>query len=175
MANQTSVVIFDSTTRKQYPIAAGDKLAKAILDLTPGALSFNPATGVLSVTHADGATSTANLGVASPDKFLSGATYDSGTAVLTLTLSDASVINVPLGDLVAIVTSNAGNVKFTGTGASATPLQGNLDLATTTAPTQTDDGSTPTVFFGGNASALGTPVGWATLLVNGTARKVAYY
>lgn len=175
MANRTSIVIFDSVARKHVQLASGDKLDQSILDLYATSLAFNPATGILTSTFPDGSVRTVNLGIASADKFLNNATYNSATATLVLTLSDSTVINVPLGDLVAITTSNAGNVKLTGTGTSATPLSANLDVVTTTAPATVDTGATPTIFFGSDASALGTPAGWATILVAGVARRIPFY
>lgn len=175
MATKTSVVIFDSVARKHVQLAGGDKLDQSVLDLYTTSLAFNSATGVLTSTFPDGSVRTVNLAVASVDKFLASSSYNNATATLTLTMSDSSVINVPLGDLVAINSSNAGDVKFTGNGTAATPLAASVDLATATSAATVDTGNTPTIFFGSDASALGTPAGWATILVAGTAKRVPFY
>lgn len=175
MAIVTDVVVFNSTSRKHVPIPAGDKLSKAVVDFSPPTLSYVPGTGVLTVTHVDGTVQNVTLTSIAADKFLSGSAYNATTGVLTLTLSDATTVTVSLADLAPIVPGNTGNVKFTGTGTTATPLVGNLDLVAGAAPAVVDNGTTPTIFFGANASALGTPSGWATVLVGTVAKRVPYY
>lgn len=55
------------------------------------------------------------------DKFLNNASYDSGTQILTLTLSDSSTVTVNLQDLIPVTVKVAGGLK--GVGTSANPLE----------------------------------------------------
>lgn len=202
MANITAVVVYDAATQKHKALATGDKLDRSVLDLAVGTMAWNPSTNELTATFADGTNTVVNLATLAADKFLSGSSYNPTTHELTLAMTDDSNYVVPLGDLVTVATVNTSTINTSGDGTTGNPLKGNvvispnegnqltnsgnglfvpaptippLDFPVCAAATTVDDGTTPTTFFGGNSSALGTPDGWATVSVGGVNKRMPYW
>jgi hypothetical protein len=88
----------------------------------------NTAAGVYTYTNEAGVVTTINIPA---DKFLANSTYSSATKTLTLTLSDSSVINVPLNDLVPVTVASSSSIAVTGDGTSATPLTAATKISAT--------------------------------------------
>ena len=102
------------------------------------ATNFNPANGVLTTSLSDGTSLTANIGVAAADKFLTSTVYDASTSSLKLTMSDGTVMTVPLADLVKVATDG---LAIQGDGTTGTPVKLVLDPASSgIAATQTAAG-----------------------------------
>jgi hypothetical protein len=201
MATQTQVVILDAVNNKHVVLSAGDKLDKSVLDLNVGNASFNPGTGDLSLTFADGTNVVVNLSTLAADKFLSGSSYNPGTKELILNMSDGSTYTVPLADLVAVQTANTTTTTISGDGTTGNALQvdvkvsaaaGNqlsvagdglyappANLTTATAPTPADNGTVTTQSISNSGSVanvlLGDPAGWATIVVGGVAKRIPYW
>ncbi|MEB2557219.1 hypothetical protein [Burkholderia cenocepacia] len=142
------------------------------------------------------------IGQIPPDKYLSAATFDATTAVLTLTVLGGSTFSI---DLSALIPVHAGSA-FEGNGTTATPLQlrlatnsgltvgangAALQLSTTANNLLTTDATgasvvmagtlppdahagtqVPTDLYGARTALLGTPSGWVDI---GSGRKVPYY
>jgi hypothetical protein len=201
MAIQTQVVIYDAANHKHVILASGDKLDKSILDLTAGAASFNPGTGDLSLTFADGSNIVVNLGTLAADKFLSGSSYNSATHELILNMSDGSTYTVPLNDLIPVQVDNTPTTTASGDGTSTAPITIDVkisadpdnqlsvapdglfvppvDLTAAPAPTPADNGTVTTQSIsntGGVADVLlGDPAGWATISIGGVAKRIPYW
>ncbi len=196
------VIIYDSGVKKHRRLGTTDKIGLTATDAVAGTSTFDSATGVLTTTFNDGSSATVNLGTLSTDKFLQSATIVGTDLVLTMT--DATVFTVPLGDLVPVVTQNTSTVQFVGDGASGAPLQANVVVSTktpqllksdatglyvdpqvkqaSTAPASlaTEDGTLPTTIMAGVAAPtylLGEPKGFFEVFDDAgvSLGKVPYY
>ena len=152
MAIKSTVVIHNAATKKHEPLAAGDKLAGSVIQLSSDA-------GNSITTGTDGGLLVAAVAQLPDDQVLTG--DNSGSVNLTLTPATQ-----PNGDVNYTV---KGDVKIN-------PAAGNAAVATSAglyvptpvvpsfvagnAPTVVDDGTTTTQYFGGNTVALGDPTGW---------------
>ena len=152
MSIKTSVVIHNATTKKHEPLAAGDKLAGSIIQLSTDA-------GQSITTGSDGGLLVTAVAALPDDQVLTG--DNSGSVNLTLTPSTQPNGDVnytikgevkidPAADNAAVATANG---IYVPTPKVPTYTTGN-------APTIVDDGTTTTQYFGGNTVALGDPVGW---------------
>ena len=164
MSIKTSVVIHNATTKKHEPLATGDKLAGSVIQLSSDA-------GNSITTGTDGGLLVAAVVALPDDQVLTG--DNSGSVALTLTPQVQ-----PNGDTNYSI---KGDVKLSPAPGNVAKLtSGELYVAKTTftagvAPTTTDDNSTPTTFFGGNTSALGTPEGFFEVEIDGQQKLVPYY
>jgi len=157
-------------------------------------LTYNGTTGALTFTNEDGVANVINLPL---EQFLSAASFNSATNVLTLTLNNGTTVPVNLAALIDLYTLTGSNsVTITGNGSTATPwvasvkvdpVAGNAITASAaglkvTLPAVTNTLSNPvntiTSVVGGisatapavNTVALtGVPVGTLTSTVNGVA------
>jgi len=86
-----------------------------VLTATPGSMTYDPATTILTYTAADGTIQNINLSGLTTDIFVDGATYDSATMVLTLTDNDAATPDVTV-DLSALlgVSTDVNNILTNG-------------------------------------------------------------
>ena len=152
MSIKTSVVIHNAATKKHEPLAAGDKLAGSIIQLSTDA-------GQSITTGSDGGLLVTAVAALPDDQVLTG--DNSGSVNLTLTPSTQPNGDVnytikgevkidPAEDNAAVVTEDG---VYVPTPTVPTYTTGN-------APTVVDDGTTTTQYFGGNTIALGNPVGW---------------
>lgn len=137
------------------------------IGVKPTATAFDGATGILTTTLSDGSVLTANIGITPVDQFLDTVTYVASTATLKLTMSNGSVKNVPLSDLVKVTT----DLGVTGDGTTATPVILKLDPASTSGVVSTSSAGlkviiptvTPALTTVSNAIAAGQ----LTTTVNG--------
>lgn len=164
MAIKTAVVIHNATTKKHEPLASGDKLAGSVVQLSTDA-------GQSIALGTDGGLFV-NAVVGLPDdQVLTG--DNSGSVNLTLTPSTQ-----PNGDVNYTI---KGEVKIDpAAGNQATVSSAGVFVPAATfavgaSPTTTDDGTTPTTFFGGNTFALGAPEGFLVIKVAGVDKLVPYF
>ena len=152
MSIKTSVVIHNAATKKHEPLAAGDKLAGSIIQLSTDA-------GQSITTGSDGGLLVTATAYLPDDQVLTG--DNSGSVNLTLTPSTK-----PNGDVNYTIKGEVKIDPSVGNAAIATadglyvPIPPVLTYTTGNAPTVVDDGTTTTQYFGGNTIALGEPVGW---------------
>lgn len=109
---------FDPTHIRIDAAAINDIVAFIQANETTTSLAYNGTTGNLTYTDEDGVVTTLNVGV---ENFLSAASYDAPTNVLTLTLANGMTFPIDLTDLVDPVSVAA---SITG---GASPLF-NLDV-----------------------------------------------
>ena len=88
---------------------------QSIRDFSDNALTYNGSNGQLSLLKHDGTVDVVNLPI---ENFLSTASFDNGTGVLTLGLSNGGTFNVDLTDLIDVETvttlvDNGGSFTFT--------------------------------------------------------------
>ena len=152
MSIKTSVVIHNAAAKKHEPLAAGDKLAGSIIQLSADA-------GQSITTGSDGGLLVTAAAYLPDDQVLTG--DNSGSVKLTLTPSAQ-----PNGDVNYTI---KGEVKIDpATGNAAVATANGVYVPAPTVPTYTagnapkvvDDGTTTTQYFGGNTIALGNPTGW---------------
>ena len=152
MAIKTSVVVHNAATKKHEPLAAGDKLAGSIIQLSADA-------GQSITTGSDGGLLVAAAAYLPDDQVLTG--DNSGSVNLTLTPSTQ-----PNGDVNYTIKGEvkidpaAGNAAVATANGVYVPTPTVPTYTTGNAPTVVDDGTTTTQYFGGNTIALGNPVGW---------------
>ena len=152
MSIKTSVVIHNATTKKHEPLAAGDKLAGSIIQLSSDA-------GQSITTGSDGGLLVTAVAALPDDQVLTG--DNSGSVNLTLTPS-----TTPNGDVNYTIKGEvkidpaAGNAAVVTADGVYVPTPTVPTYITGSAPTIVDDGTTTTQYFGGNTFALGDPVGW---------------
>ena len=164
MAIKTNVVIHNAATKKHEPLVAGDKLAGSVVQLSADA-------GNSITTGTDGGLLVTTVAALPDDQVLTG--DNSGSVNLTLTPATQ-----PNGDVNYTI---KGEVKIDPTvGNIATASGAGVYVPPTTftagaTPATTEDGSTPTTFFGGNTFALGAPQGFLTIKVGGVDKLVPYY
>lgn len=152
MSIKTNVVIHNATTKKHEPLAAGDKLAGSVVQLSADA-------GNSLALGTDGGLKVSIPAALPDDQVLTGDA--SGSVAVTLTPATQ-----PNGDV--NYTIKADTKIDPAVGNSATVTSAGIFVPTTTVPTYTtgnaptvvDDGTTTTQYFGGNSIALGNPVGW---------------
>ena len=131
-ATTVSNVVTGSGATQSLVTTVNGKSSAAVLvpdtiGVKPVTTVFDAATGVLSTTLSDGSVLTANIGITPVDQFLDTVTYVASTATLKLTMSNGSVKNVPLSDLVKVTTA----LGVTGDGTTAAPVILKLDPAST--------------------------------------------
>lgn len=131
-ATTFSNVVTGSGATQSLVTTVNGKSSAAVLvpdtiGVKPVTTVFDAATGVLSTTLSDGSVLTANIGITPVDQFLDTVTYVASTATLKLTMSNGSVKNVPLSDLVKVTTA----LGVTGDGTTAAPVILKLDPAST--------------------------------------------
>lgn len=164
-------VLFDATTRKHVPLASGDTIAGNKIQI-----SLDPNNGL--TLGVDGGLKVVLTAAMADDQVFTG--DNSGSVAITLTPSPNP------GDPTQIDYTIKGNVNIAAAqpaGANQIVLVGNalyvppiITVGSAPAPITTDDGTTPTIFFGGNNSALGAPDGWMIVEIPGVGpRKVPYY
>ena len=152
MSIKTSVVIHNAATKKHEPLAAGDKLAGSIIQLSTDA-------GQSIALGSDGGLLVNAAAYLPDDQVLTG--DNSGSVNLTLTPSTK-----PNGDVNYTIKGEVKIDPAAGNAAVATakgvyvPTPTVVTYTTGNAPTVVDDGTTTTQYFGGNTIALGDPVGW---------------
>ena len=152
MSIKTSVVIHNAATKKHEPLAAGDKLAGSIIQLSADA-------GQSITTGSDGGLLVTAVAALPDDQVLTG--DNSGSVNLTLTPSTQ-----PNGDVNYTIKGEvkidpaAGNAAVATANGVYVPTPTVPTYTTGNAPTVVDDGTTTTQYFGGNTIALGDPVGW---------------
>ena len=152
MSIKTSVVIHNAATKKHEPLAAGDKLAGSIIQLSTDA-------GQSITTGSDGGLLVTAVAALPDDQVLTG--DNSGSVNLTLTPSTQ-----PNGDVNYTIKGEvkidpaAGNAAVATANGVYVPTPTVPTYTTGNAPTVVDDGTTTTQYFGGNTIALGNPVGW---------------
>ena len=152
MSIKTSVVIHNAATKKHEPLAAGDKLAGSIIQLSADA-------GQSITTGSDGGLLVTAVAALPDDQVLTG--DNSGSVNLTLTPSTQ-----PNGDVNYTIKGEvkidpaAGNAAVATAAGVYVPTPTVPTYTTGNAPTVVDDGTTTTQYFGGNTIALGNPVGW---------------
>ena len=152
MSIKTSVVVHNAATKKHEPLAAGDKLAGSIIQLSADA-------GQSITTGSDGGLLVAAAAYLPDDQVLTG--DNSGSVNLTLTPSTQ-----PNGDVNYTIKGEvkidpaAGNAAVATANGVYVPTPTVPTYTTGNAPTVVDDGTTTTQYFGGNTIALGDPVGW---------------
>jgi len=90
----------------------GNPTGSAVVEFTaPGqtksikSLSYEGATGIMTVTFTDNSTETINFPV---ENFLASASFDHNTNILTLTLTDETNVTVDLSDLIDVYTAENG-------------------------------------------------------------------
>jgi hypothetical protein len=97
-------------------------------DVSVQGLSWNPATGELTLTETDGTPHVVNLNSLAADKFLAGSSYNPATSELTMTMTDGSSYVISLADLAPVAAT--GGLQGTGvTGDELRPDFDNLPLA----------------------------------------------
>lgn len=105
--------------------AAYDTMVKSFetdttfVQISPGVYAYTNEAGIVT-----------NLNIPA-DKFLANASYNSATQILVLTMTDTSVINVPLADLIPVAVTSSSSINVTGNGTSATPLTATAKLSAT--------------------------------------------
>lgn len=158
-----SVIILDSIAN-QHRIAAAGELVDAVNVLSADA-------GNAAVAGSDGGVYVAPQVVFPDDQVLTAGTSTSTTTTLIPTVVGTET-NYQVGVDVKISTAAGNQLSIDGTGL-VVPV---ASFASAAATATTNDGTTPTIFFGGNASALGTPEGWALVNIAGVGvRKMAFY
>lgn len=160
----TTVVYNDEVALKHLPASAGDKIAGSLVQLS------TDATQTMTI-GSDGGLLVTAVAVLPDDQVLSGDT--SGSVDITLT-PDVQ----PNGDTNYSI---KGDIKLSpaeDNAAALTPsglyVAKNVFTAGSS-PATTNDNTTPTTFFGGNTSALGTPEGFFTVDIGGQQKLVPFY
>ncbi len=158
-----SVIGLDPSNLKHRALAAGDLIAAASV--------LSADAGNAAVAGSDGGVFVAAQVVFPDDQELTAGTSTTTVTTLTPTVTgDETDYQVTVD--VKVSTTAGNKLVVDGTGLFVAPAES----VTTAAPATTNDGSTPTVFFGGNSSALGTPEGWIEVSVAGLGvRKLAFY
>ena len=152
MSIKTSVVIHNAATKKHEPLAAGDKLAGSVIQLSSDA-------GNSITTGTDGGLLVAAVVALPDDQVLTG--DNSGSVALTLTPATQ-----PNGDVNYTIKADtkidpaAGNAAVATANGLYVPTPTVPTFVSGNAPTVVNDGTTTTQYFGGNTVALGDPVGW---------------
>ena len=152
MAIKSTVVIHNAATKKHEPLAAGDKLAGSVIQLSSDA-------GNSITTGTDGGLLVATVAALPDDQVLTG--DNSGSVNLTLTPATQ-----PNGDVNYTVKGDvkinpaAGNSAVATSAGLYVPTPVVPSFAAGNAPAVVDDGTTTTQYFGGNTLALGNPTGW---------------
>jgi hypothetical protein len=161
------LVVYEATTRKHQVLGAGDQIPGTSVQLSTDA-------GNAVSTGTDGGLKVLIPAQLPDDQVLSG--DNSGNSAVTLT---PTVVG---GDTNYVVKVDVKLAAAQATGANQlVQLADKLYVApevtgATAAPTTTNDGTTPTEFFGNNTKALGTPAGWFEVMVPSVgAVKVPYY
>ena len=124
-ANVTSSLSGSTLTMNGTPIDLGPAI-KAGETLT--VMAYDPALKKISYTAENGAVAVIDLSSLATDVYITGASLDAATMVLTLTDNSATTpdIVLNLAELKKVATSNTGSVSFTGTGEASSPLVANV-------------------------------------------------
>ena len=152
MATHDTLVYLDVAGKKHTPFAAGDTLAGSLVKLdatVPNSI----------VVGADGGLLVSPTAVLPDDQVLTG--DNSGSVGLTLTPTTAANgdVNYAIKADVKVSTTADNSVTIDSTGIYV-PVPVIPSVVVGNAPTTVDDGSTTTVYFGGNTAALGNPARW---------------
>lgn len=112
------------------------------VDLTPAVQAaetlttwnYDPATHIVTYTGEDGVAGVSDLSALTTDIFVSGATFDAASMVLTLTDADAGTpdVVVNLASLKQVETADSATVAFSGTGEASSPLTASVVASTAT-------------------------------------------
>ena len=154
MAIKTNVVTHNPTTKKHEPLAAGDKLAGSIIQLSADA-------GQSIALGTDGGLLVTAAAYLPDDQVLTG--DNSGSVNLTLTPATQ-----PNGDVNYTIKGEVkvdpavGNIATISAAGVFVPAPVIPTPTAATAPTIVDDGTTTTQYFGGNTVALGDPLKWVS-------------
>ena len=152
MATHDTLVYLDVAGKKHTPFAAGDTVAGALVQLAatvPNSI----------VVGADGGLLVSPTAVLPDDQVLTG--DNSGSVDLTLTPTTAANgdVNYAIKADVKVSTTADNSVTIDSTGIYV-PVPVIPSVVVGNAPTTVEDGSTTTVYFGGNTTALGDPARW---------------
>ena len=164
MAIKNKVVFHNPTTKKHEPLASGDLLAGSIIQVSTDA-------GNSLQLGTDGGLKVAAVAQLPDDQVLTG--DNSGSVLVSLTpttVADGQVNYSIKAD--TKISPAAGNIAtVSSAGVYVPPVTFSLGAS----PSTTDDGSTPTIFFGGNAYALGAPEGFLEITVGRVAKLVPFF
>ena len=152
MAIKTTVVTHNPTTKKHEPLAAGDKLAGSIIQLSTDV-------GQSITTGSDGGLLVTTVAQLPDDQVLTGDTTGSVSLTLTPDTQPNGDVNYTVKGDVKIDPA-AGNAAVATSSGLYVPTPTVPTFVAGNAPTVVDDGTTTTQYFGGNTVALGDPVGW---------------
>lgn len=158
-------VAYDAANNKHVPLAAGDLIDAANILSTDAA---NAAT-----RGSDGGVFVTAQVIFPDDQVMTGGSTTSTNTTLTPVPQPNNDVNYQVTVDAKISASSGNQLVIDSTGLFVPPAE----LAASTIPsTTTNDGSTPTLFIGGNTYALGTPQGWANVVIAGVGvRKIPYY
>ena len=154
MAIKTTVVTHNPTTKKHEPLAAGDKLAGSVIQLSSDA-------GQSIALGTDGGLLVTTVAVLPDDQVLTG----DNTGSVNLTLTPATQ---PNGDVNYTIKGEVkvdpavGNIATVSPAGVFVPTPVIPTPTNATAPSIVDDGTTTTQYFGGNTVALGDPLKWVS-------------
>ena len=166
METTNNVIVLNTQGNKHVPLASGDKLSGSVIQLS------TDAGNALALGSDNG------LKVVIPAQFPDDQVFtsdNSGDITLTLTPTAPNAQGQVDYTIKAIAKLDpAANNAIT---TSESGLKVVLPVNTTSValPATVNDATTPTVFFGSNASALGTPAGFTEMTVSGTVVLVPYY
>ena len=163
MAIKSTIVIHNPTTKKHEPLASGDVLAGSIIQVSTDA-------GNSLQLGTDGGLKVAAVAQLPDDQVLTGDNSGSVSVTLTPTVVGDQTNYTIKAD--TKIDPAAGNIATVSAAGVYVP---EADFVAGANPDTTDDGSTPTTFFGGNAFALGAPQGFLTISVGGVDKLVPYY
>lgn len=114
------------------PTQVGNIPQVGTVSVSGNTLTFTPGDGTPPVTYTP---------TIAADVFLQSGVYNSGSGHLELTLTDASVVTIPLSDLVPVVTVSSQTIYFTGNGAATDPITGQVTFSTAPGNLAFNDGA----------------------------------
>ena len=166
MATTNKVVVLNTAGTYHEVLATGDTLAANVIQLSTDA-------GNALALGTDGGLMVTVPAQYPDDQVLT--SDNTGSVSLTMTPSAPNAegqVNYTVKADVKVDPAVNNNLSVTASGLLV-PKANNLTAVA--APTTVNDTTTPTTFFGGNASALGTPVGFAEFTIDGVVRLIPYY
>lgn len=166
MATNSNVIVLDTAGAKHIPLAAGDKLAGSVVQLSTDA-------GNAITLGSD-----SGLMVTIPAQFPDDQVFtsdNSGDVNLTLTPTAPNAEGQVDYTIKAVAKLDPAADNAITTSRAGLKVVLPVNVTTATLPATINDTTTPTTFYGGNTKALGDPAGFAEFVVDGNVVLIPYF